>query len=209
MALAGGTYLAHHDQSSAQAKNVAAQSAVKKLRSDLLIQEQGPVQAGAGATSAATLKAEVKTVLGQDVAWTAIVANIGLKLPPGVSLTSFTGTHAIPTAATAPVTAAASSPTATGASGSGTAGSGTAGTGTAGATTTPVANSNDLCAPGLPSVSALLDSLRTDTDLTVLWVSTAQAPTGASGVQFTVTASLGSSARGHRLETFFKGAKCK
>ena len=90
--------------------------------------------------------------------------------------------------------------------------------------TSVVANSNDLCAsvltpggtvsmngvaPGLPSVSALLDSLRTDTDLTVLWVSTAQAPTGASGVQFTVTASLGSSARGHRLETFFKGAKCK
>jgi hypothetical protein len=214
VALAGGTYLAHHDQSSAQAKNVAAQSAVKKLRSDLLFQEQGPVQAGAGATSAATLKAEVKSVLGQDVAWTAIVANIGLKLPPGVSLTAFTGTHTIPTAAPAPLTTAASSPTATGATGSGI----------AGATTTPIANSNDLCAsvftpggtvsmsgvaPGLPSVSALLDSLRTDTDLTVLWVSTATAPTGAGAVQFTVTASLGSSARGHRLETFFKGAKCK
>jgi len=214
VALAGGTYLAHHDQSSAQAKNVAAQSAVKKLRSDLLIQEQAPVQAGAGATTAATLKAEVKSVLGQDVAWTGILANIGLRLPPGVSLTSFTGTHTIPAAATVPLTTAASSPTATGATGSGA----------AGATTTPIANSNDLCAsvltpggtvsmsgvaPGLPSVSALLDSLRTDTDLTVLWVSTATAPTGAGAVQFTVTASLGSSARGHRLETFFKGAKCK
>ena len=64
-------------------------------------------------------------------------------------------------------------------------------------------------APGLPSVSALLDSLRTDTDLAVLWVSTAQAPSGPGAVQFTLTASLGSSARGHRLETFFRGAKCK
>ncbi len=224
VALAGGTYLAHRDQTSAQTKNVAAQSAVKKLRSDLLFQEQGPVQAGAGTTSAATLKAEVKSVLGQDVAWTAILANIGLKLPPGVSLASFTGTHAIPAAAPAPLTTAASTPGASGATGSGTAGTGTAGTDTAGATTTPIANSNDLCAsvltpggtvsmngvaPGLPSVSALLDSLKTDTDLTVLWVSTAQAPTGVGAVQFTVTASLGSSARGHRLETFFKGAKCK
>jgi type IV pilus assembly protein PilM len=222
VALAGGTYIAHNDQSSAQAKNVKAQAAVKKLRSDLLIQEQGPVQGGAGGISAATLKAEVKSVLGQDVAWTAILANIGLKLPPGVSLTSFTGTHTIPTAAPPPVTTAASTPGTPGASGA--TGNGTAGTGTAGATTTPVANANDLCAgvltpggtvqmngvaPGLPSVSALLDSLRTDTDLTVLWVSTAQAPTGPGAVQFTLTASLGSSARGHRLETFFKGAKCK
>jgi hypothetical protein len=64
-------------------------------------------------------------------------------------------------------------------------------------------------APGLPSVSALLDSLKNDTDLSVLWVSTAQAPTGPGAVQFTVTATLGSTARGHRLETFFRGAQCK
>ena len=64
-------------------------------------------------------------------------------------------------------------------------------------------------APGLPSVSALLDSLRNDTDLTILWVSSAAASTTDGTVNFTVTASLGSTARGHRLETFFRGPKCK
>ena len=123
-----------------------------------------------------------------------------------------TGTHTIPVAAPPPVAATASTP------------SGSSGT-PAPVASAPISNPNDLCAavltpggtvtmtglaPGLPSVSALLDSLRTDTDLSVLWVSTAAAPSaGAGGVQFTLTASLGSSARGHRLETFFRGAKCK
>jgi hypothetical protein len=62
-------------------------------------------------------------------------------------------------------------------------------------------------APDMPSVSALLDSLKDDTDLSVLWVSTAHAVDRS--ITFTVTASLGASARGHRLETFFKGASCK
>jgi len=39
-----------------------------------------------------------------------------------------------------------------------------------------------------------------------LWLTTAKSGTG---VDFTITAALGASARGHRLETFFKGAKCK
>jgi hypothetical protein len=63
-------------------------------------------------------------------------------------------------------------------------------------------------APDVPAVSALLESLKTDTDLSTLWVSTAKADDGGS-VSFTLTASLGSTARGHRLETFLKGAKCK
>jgi hypothetical protein len=58
-----------------------------------------------------------------------------------------------------------------------------------------------------------LDSLHDDTDLTVVWVSTAKSTAAVNGaaasVDFTISASLGSTARGHRLETFFKEAKCK
>ena len=42
-----------------------------------------------------------------------------------------------------------------------------------------------------------------------LWVSTAQARHGRRGRRSRSTASLGIDARGHRLESFFKGAKCK
>jgi len=42
----------------------------------------------------------------------------------------------------------------------------------------------------------------------VLWESALKA-TATNSVEFTVTASLGATARGHRLENFFKGAKCK
>ena len=211
VALGGGTYLAHSTQSSAQAKSVAAQATVKKLRSELLLQQQTAAQSGTGRASAATLKEQVKSVLGQDVVWPAIVANVGLKLPAGVSLTSFTGTHTLPAPAPAAGSAAGATSTATG-------------TG-APATVTPVANVNDLCgglvapagtvsmngtAPDLSAVSALLDSLRSDTDLTVLWATTAHIAGDSRSVGFTITASLGSTARGHRLETFFKEASsCK
>jgi type IV pilus assembly protein PilM len=212
--LAGLTYLAHNDQSSAQSKKATALAAEQKLRSELFAQQQAPV-GGTGTATAAALKADVKTVLGQDVAWPAIIADVGTKLPPGVYFTSFTGTHTIPLTATAATGTAGTTATATGTTGT---------TGATGATgTAPAGSSNSLCgaalvpagtvamngiAPGLPSVSALLDSLRSDTDLTVLWVTTAQAQKGV-GVQFTVTASLGSTARGHRLESFFRGATCK
>jgi len=208
--LAGLTYLAHNDQSSAQSKKATALATEQKLRSDLFAQQQAPV-GGTGTATAAALKADVKTVLGQDVAWPAIIADVGTKLPPGVYFTSFTGTHTIPVAATTASGTAATTPTATGA------------TGATGATTGPAASSNTLCgaasvptgtvgmngiAPSLTSVSALLDSLRSDSDVTVLWVTTAQAQKGI-GVTFTVTATLGSTARGHRLESFFRGATCK
>jgi type IV pilus assembly protein PilM len=223
VALGGATYLAHSDQSSAQAKNTKAQATVQKLRSDLLKLEQGPAQAGGAAkVSAATLKAEIANMLGQDVAWPSIVSNVGLKLPPGVSLTAFTGTHTVPVFVAPAATAAAGSTPA--ASGTGSAPAATSG-GVAGAVgTAPVANPNNVCAgvstpggtvsmtgtaPGLPSVSALLDSLRNDTDLTILWASSAAASVTDGTVSFTVTASLGSTARGHRLETFFRGPKCK
>jgi type IV pilus assembly protein PilM len=213
--LGGATYMAHSDQSAANKKNLTSQAAVKKLRSELYYQTQGPATSGGGGTaSSATLKAEVRTILSQDVAWPAVISNIGLKLPPGVILTSFQGTHVVPLATPAAVPAA--QPTTAGAAGSADA---------TGATPAPVpAPSNDLCAgltaptgtvsmtglaQDVKGVAALQDSLKDNTDLTVLWVSTAKADASGGAVTFTLTASLGSTARGHRLETFFKGEKCK
>ena len=223
VALAGGTYLAHSDQSSAQSKYAKSQATVQKLRSDLLLLEQDPVQTGGGGkVSAATLKAEVANVLGQDVAWPSIVANVGLKLPPGVSLTVFTGTHTIPVFVAPAASAGAGSTPA--ASGTGSAPAASPSDVAGAVSAAPVASPNNVCAgvsapggtvsmtgvaPGLPSVSALLDSLRNNTDLTILWASSAASSTSTGTVNFTVTASLGSTARGHRLETFFRGAKCK
>jgi len=221
--LGAGTYMAHSDKSSAQAKNNTAQAAAKKLRSQLYFEQAGPTSgSGAGATSTASLKASVKTVLGQDVAWSAIVGNVGVKLPPGVYLKSFTGTHTV--AAVVPATSAPVTPAGTtGASGTNGASGTTATTVPTSAVVTPVANPNDLCtglvpptgtvtlngiAPNLPALSALLDSLKTDTDLTALWVSSAKVDT-EGGIDFGITAALGSTARGHRLETFFRGTKCK
>ena len=65
-------------------------------------------------------------------------------------------------------------------------------------------------APDLPAVAALLDSLKADTDLTTLWVTTAKAGDrrAASSRSRSPRHSV-RPARGHRLETFFKGAKCK
>ncbi len=215
--LAGGTYKAHSDQTAATKKSVTAQAAEKKLRSQLYYEQQGPATSGkAGATSAAVLKSELKSVLGQDVAWAAIVSDIGLKLPPGVFLTSLTGTHTIDTTRGAGSTASSSSP-------SNPSSSSASGTGTVAAT--PAVNPNDLCAglpattgtvtvngvaPDLPSVAALVDALRADTDLSDVWMSTAHTPSGEGpAIGFTITATLGATARGHRLETFFEGAKCK
>jgi type IV pilus assembly protein PilM len=216
VALGGLTYMAHSAEAGAKSKNLTEQAALTKLRSQYYYAQQGPTQTpGSGAASAATYKAEIESVLGQDVAWPAILADIGAKLPPGVSLNSFAGTHTIPTTGvpapqTTPTTAA------------GAASTPAASTPATGVPPTPAAaSSNNICAdvtapagtvslsgvaPNLSSVSALLDSLRTDADLTTLWLSTAKS---ATGVDFTITASLGSSARGHRLETLFKGATCK
>ena len=219
VALGGLTYMAHSSETSAQKKNAAAQATEKTLRSQLFNAQQA-AGSGASASSAATLKAGVVSALGQDVAWPTIVSNIGLKLPPGVILTSFTGTHTVAAAVTATVATPTTAATTTGSTSPGVA--------TGSTTPAPAAPSDDICAglvpavgtvtmsgsaPNLPSVSALLDSLRKDTDLSVLWVSTAAATPPSAGttasVTFTVTASLGSTARGDRLETFFKESKCK
>jgi len=215
LGLVGATYVAHSDEASAKSKNVTEQAALKKLRSEYYYAQQGPAQTpGAGAASAATYKSEIESVLGQDVAWPTILADIGVKLPPGVSLKSFAGTHTIPlaTGATGAPAAQTTPTTAAGASATPAAGL---------PPTPPVVDPNNVCAdvttpggtvsiegvgPDLTSVAALLDSLKSDADLTTLWLTTAKSGTG---VDFTITAALGASARGHRLETFFKGAKCK
>jgi type IV pilus assembly protein PilM len=223
IALGGLTYMAHSSQASANKKNAAAQATEKKLRSQLYYAQQGP--ASPGSSSATALKAGVVSVLGQDVAWPAIVSEVGLKLPPGVHLTNFSGTHAL-TPAVPAVTATPATGTPTGGTTSGATPTGATPTVATGVTTPPAAT--DICsglldptgtvtmtgtAPNLPSVTALLDSLRNDTDLSVLWLSTATATaadaTRGASVNFTISAALGSTARGHRLETFFKESKCK
>ena len=108
VAVVGLTYLAHSDQASAHSKSVKATAAVEQLQSQLN-SLQVPA-ASSGSSSAATLKANVVTVLGQDVVWPAVVADIGLKLPPGVSLDSFQGTHTL-AAATPGSSAPAATPT--------------------------------------------------------------------------------------------------
>ncbi|HUI49094.1 MAG TPA: PilN domain-containing protein, partial [Acidimicrobiia bacterium] len=219
--LAGGTYKAHADQASASTKAKNAAAAEKKLRSQLYYEQQGPATSGgSGAASAATLKSEITNILGEDVAWTSVLSDIGVQLPPGVQLTQFAGTH---TVAVAPAATATPAAPATGTAAAGT----TAGTaGAAGTTPLPAAPSNDICAgltapdgtltmtgiaPSVSVVSTFMDALQHDTDLTNLWMTTAKSGTTANtaGVQFTITASLGSTARGHRLETFFGEAKCK
>jgi type IV pilus assembly protein PilM len=226
VALTGATYLAHNDQSSAKAKSTKAQAAEAQLRTELSSLQTPPAT---GDASAAALKSRVVNVLGQDVVWPAVISKIGLKLPPGVYLNGFQGQHTLPTVV--PGAGAVATPTAT--AGSATAASATAGSATAGSATpgasaaaapAPVVDPNDVCAgltapegavsisggaPDLAAVAAFEDALKPDTDLTVLWVTTVKAATGAASVEFTLTASLGSTARGHRLETFFKGAKCK
>ncbi|MDQ1436108.1 MAG: hypothetical protein QOF59_2924 [Actinomycetota bacterium] len=207
--LAGATYKAHGDQSSAHKKSAESQAAVKKLQSQLFFQQQ--TAQGGGASSTAGLKAGVKTVLAQDVTWDSVVEQIRKDLPAGVFLSSFTGTHTIPVAVPGASTSAAATPTAP------------AGTATPTPTQGTTSNPNDLCAgltgptgtvsmsgsaPNLPSVSQLVDQLRKDPDLAVLWVSTVTAKSD-KGVDFNVSAALGSSARGHRLESFFKGTPCK
>jgi hypothetical protein len=139
------------------------------------------------------------------------VERIRKGLPAGVYLSSFSGTHTIPVVVSGASTSAAVP-----------AGGATV-PAAAGTPVTPAVNPNDLCAGlsapagtvaisgsagDLPAVSLLVDSLRQDTDLTVLWVSTVKSKSD-HGVDFTLSASLGTTARGHRLESFFKGTPCK
>jgi type IV pilus assembly protein PilM len=220
LVLGGLTYMAHSSEASAQKTSDAAQAAEKKLRSQLYYEQQAPAQSGS--TSVTALKADVVTVLAQDVAWPALLSNLAIKLPPGVVLSSFSGTHTIPTATvvTAPTTPV-------------TTASGAATDASTPASSVPVAappapSPSNVCAgltgplgtvtmsgtaPDVPAVAALLDSLRDDSDLTVVWISNVHANSASPGVDasvgFALSASLGSTARGHRLETFFKESKCK
>jgi type IV pilus assembly protein PilM len=214
VALAGATYLAHNDQSSAKSTNATAQNTVTKLKSELLAQQaQANASPGGGAASAATLKADVANVLGQDVAWRTLIDNVTKELPPGVVVTSITGTHTIASTTTGAVTPATPAAAAT--------------TGAAGTVSTPgvAVSSGDVCsaiatptgtvtinatAPDVVSITTLLDSLNKNvTDVTGTWASSAHIGGDNKSVEFSLTASLGATARGHRLEDFFKGTTCK
>jgi type IV pilus assembly protein PilM len=222
--LGGLTYLAKSSESSAQSKSEKAQAEAKKLRSQLYYEQQGPQTGG---TSAAALKAEVTSVYAQDVSWPTVLGDISAKLPPGVRLGTFTGTHTVDTPPPATSTPAATTATSgTGSTGTGSTSGGTdtgAAGATAGATTPTAPTATSICsavtapdgtisisgyAANVPAVAAFLDSLKKDTDLSVLWVTTAKQGTTAP-IEFTLTANLGTTARGHRLESFFKEAKCK
>lgn len=214
VALAGATYLAHNDQASAKSKTATAEATVTKLKSELLAQQTAAnASLGGGAASNATLKTDVANVLGQDVAWKPLIDSVTSVLPPGVVISSFSGTHTV----ASPTAAATVTPAATAAG---------AATGTAGDTSTGVgANSSDVCsaiatpvgtvtinasAPDLVSVSTLLDLLNNKvTNVAGTWASTAHLGGDGKSVEFTLTTSLGATARGHRLEDFFKGTTCK
>jgi type IV pilus assembly protein PilM len=224
--LGGLTFMAKSGQSKAQSKSAHLQAEAKKLRSQLYYEQQGPQSGG---TSAAAMKAEVTSVFAQDVEWPTLLGNISAKLPPGVRISSFTGTHNVDTPPAAAATPAPASGTGTSGSTGATDTSGATGTGGTDATgaaagaipPTPAVTS--ICAvvtapdgtismngyaANVPAVAAFLDALRKDTDLSTLWVTTAKQGTTAP-IEFTLTAQLGATARGHRLESFFKEAKCK
>jgi hypothetical protein len=222
--LGGLTYLAKSSESSAQSKSNKAQAEAKKLRSQLYYEQQGPQTAG---TSTAVLKGEVTSVLASDVEWSTILGDISSKLPPGVRLSSFTGTHNVETAPTATSSATTTGTSSTGSTGttgtSGATGTGTDASGTSGAAAPAAPTPTNVCsavttpdgtisingyANSVPAVAAFLDSLKKDTDLAELWVTTAKQGTSAP-IEFTLTAQLGTTARGHRLESFFKEEKCK
>ncbi|MCU1468433.1 MAG: type pilus assembly protein PilM [Actinomycetia bacterium] len=213
VALAGATYLAHNDQSSAKTKNATAQAAVTKLRAELLDQQtRANASTGGGASSAAMLKTDVAAVLGQDVAWKPLIDNVSKVLPNGVVITSITGTHTVASATTATAVTPAST----------AAGSTTAAAPRAGVS---AVNPGDVCsavtapsgtvsinasAPDIGSISTLLDSLnKSVTDVVGPWASTVHLGGDGKSVEFTLNASLGATARGHRLEDFFKGTTCK
>jgi type IV pilus assembly protein PilM len=230
--LGGLTYLAKSSESSAQSRSNKAQAEAKKLRSQLYYEQQGPQTGG---TSAAALKAEVTSVFAQDVNWPTILGDLGTKLPPGIRFDTFAGTHNVDTPPPAAATAPAATTGTTGSTGSSSTGSsgatGTSGTSGAAASTAPAApTATNICAavtdpqgtvsisgtaPSVPAVAALIDTLQKDTDLSVVWVTTAKLDgevslgTHQQVIDFTVTANLGHTARGHRLESFFKEAKCK
>jgi hypothetical protein len=224
--------MARKSASSAKSEKVAAEVELQKLQNQLAKEELA--NAGKGGTTDEVLKQEIGALLAQDVAWPDLVGNVGERLPAGVWLTSMQGQV---TQAPPPVAAPAPPTSATAQAKEGKANSeAAANTGAtdaaAGAPAVPgllspvAANGTVQCAaivPGTgtvalsgvaqsyPSLASFIDALRKDTDIAKVWVASAQqAKFGSQDmVTFTLSAELGKTARGHRLETFIKEQPCK
>jgi type IV pilus assembly protein PilM len=212
VALAGGTYLAHNDQANAKSKSAAAEATVTKLKSELLAQQtQANASPGGGAASAAALKADVENVLGQDVAWKPLIDSVTSVLPPGVVITSFSGTHTVASATTAGAVAPATTAAPAGTTNTAAAGAAPGSSDVCSAVATPSGTITiNATAPDIVSVATLLDLLNNKvTNVAGAWASTAHLGSDGTSVEVTLTASLGATARGHRLEDFFKGTTCK
>lgn len=228
----GLTYMARKDASDAKAKRAVAETELADVQSKIAkLAAEGQ---GGGGTSDAALRQAIGGVLATDVVWPDVVGSVGKDLPAGVWLTSFQGQVSPPAPAkpkppptSATETAQAGKEKSEQAAKTGSGDTATTTGATALAVTTPVAaNGTVQCAaiaPGsgtvgisgvakdYPTLAAFVDALRKDTDVAKVWVASAQAAQFGTleGVTFTLSTQLGKTARGHRLESFFKEQPCK
>jgi len=227
VALAGVTYLGQQKASNAKSKQAAAESTVKTLENKLARLQPVPGTGG----SAAELQAEALALLQSNVAWPRSITNVGKALPSGVWLTSFQGQHtavAAPVAGSTPasstggpVSTARNGAAAASAQQSALASSAAGATSSTGGTNTPgMANS---CGPlsgsvtmagvatSLPNLAKFLDNMKSNKEVTNVWVATAQKATFGTQemIVFTANATLGDGAHSAHIADLFKGASCK
>ncbi len=225
--LAGVTYLGQQKASNAKSKQAAAEATVTELQNKLARLQPAP---GSGGT-VADLKAEGLALLQSDVAWPRSITNVGKALPSGVWLTSFQGQH---TPAPAPV--AGSAPTTTGSGPISTARNGAASASAqqnalaanAGGATPSGSAATALGAAGscgpltgsvtmagvattLPTLAKFLDNMKSNKEVTDVWVATAQKATFGTQdmIVFTANATLGDGAHSAHIADLFKGETCK
>ncbi len=214
----GATYMAHSKAASAKSREAAAETELSKVKNQLARATLASSPSGQGAN----LQVTAAQLLGGDVAWTRVVADIGHSMPSGVWLTSLQGQHTLPTGGSG----SAAPATPTGATGTGTSGAAKpAGTATtAGLGTSCTSYESTLSgtvtmagiAKDVPSLAAFLDALARagdpkTPDVTGVFLTNAtQAKFGNLDVlTFQVNAVLAPGARSDRLQTFFKEPLCK
>jgi type IV pilus assembly protein PilM len=232
--LGGLTYLGRKSASDAKAKQAAAEQDLQAVQSQL-----AALQAQGGGKDGDALRISVGNVLAQDIAWPDFVAKIGNQLPAGIWLTSLQAQRTVEAPKKSASSARSSSTSATDtAAKAGAKSSAAANTGAdeggkrSPASDVPVvaspvaANGSVQCAAivapagsiaitgvarDYPTLAAFVDVLKKNTDVANAWPASAQK--GVVGdtemVSFTVNAVLGETARGHRLEKFFKEQPCK
>jgi type IV pilus assembly protein PilM len=232
--IGGLTYMTRSSASDAKARQAKAVADVQTLQSQLAqLQTQG------GGKGDDALKVGIGAILVQDVAWPDLVGNLGKNLPGGVWLTSMQGQRSVETpkkVAPKPSTSAtenakkanekSSAAAKTGEKGAATTSTPAATTAAVGAGSPVSANGSVQCAAvttgtgtvaitgiakDYPTLAAFVDALKKDTDIANVWPASAQKTTMGTTemVTFTINAQLGATARGHRLETFFKEQPCK